>query len=591
VKAALPLAAAAIGWLGLVPSGAAAASRPAGARVALLVGANQPAPGRKPLRHAHRDAERMAESLLSVGRFAREHVHVLRDPAPAEVLALIDRYSARGRGGAQGGGALFYFYYSGHADDGALYPGGRALPLDGLRAALEGTGAAVRIGMLDACRGGAWTRTKGLAAEAPFEVQLPVNLGSEGSVLIASSSGLESAHESDGLQGSFFTHHFVAALRGAADKSENGEVTLSEAFEYAKDRTVRDTARLAREPQHPSYAVNLRGRQDLVLTQLHGAASTLALAQSEGPLEVIQLETGLAVLELSPGKRRIRAALSPGRYLVRRSSDQGYRAREVAVVAGNETRVDEAELVLVGAPALAGKGPEEGGGTPPAITGTTLPRRTVALGLALGVSTLWENFSTSTLEGRSSSPNAASGLALQATLIWGITDRLSWAIGTGAFAYRFGQRGGWELVPAAGIFGWGYSSVEGWLVQPGAVLGIRRWFGDRLALSATGGATTAARKGEVAKRWQLSGTLGVSNTYRNLVTFNFAGSAVRTFGERSDGTRFEFGAVQSLGFRTLPLIQIHLPRGFSLDLVVSGGYDTAYSRGVYSTLLGSTFVF
>jgi hypothetical protein len=84
-------------------------------------------------------------------------------------------------------------------------------------------------------------------------VQVPLELSGEGSVLIASSSGLERAHESEGLLGSYFTHHFVAGLRGAADPRGDGIVTVTDAFAYAKERTVRDTAAVASEPQHPSF--------------------------------------------------------------------------------------------------------------------------------------------------------------------------------------------------------------------------------------------------------------------------------------------------------------------------------------------------
>jgi hypothetical protein len=78
----------------------------------------------------------------------------------------------------------------------------------------------VRVGILDSCSGGCWTRTKGLQADAPFEVEVPLALTSEGSGLIAASSGLESAHESSELEGSFFTHHFVAGLARCSEGEE-----------------------------------------------------------------------------------------------------------------------------------------------------------------------------------------------------------------------------------------------------------------------------------------------------------------------------------------------------------------------------------
>src|SRR6185436_8806247 len=134
------------------------ASPPLPHRVAVLVGANQPGPGRRPLQHAHHDAEQMAEVLAAVGRFPAEQIHVLRDPTPDQVLALLQRSAALLRSPD----SLLYFYYSGHADDQALYPAGKPLPLAALRAALDASGAVVRLGLVDACRGGAWTRAKGL---------------------------------------------------------------------------------------------------------------------------------------------------------------------------------------------------------------------------------------------------------------------------------------------------------------------------------------------------------------------------------------------------------------------------------------------
>ena len=79
-------------------------------------------------------------------------------------------------------------------------------------------------------------------------------------VLIASSSGLEIAHESEGILGSFFTHHLVAGLRGAADPRGDGVVTVTDVFAYAKERTVRDTASISPRPQHPSFSMNLPSR-------------------------------------------------------------------------------------------------------------------------------------------------------------------------------------------------------------------------------------------------------------------------------------------------------------------------------------------
>jgi hypothetical protein len=362
------------------------AAQAAVVRVAVVVGANAAPPGRAPLLFGHRDAEKVAAALVSVGGFPAADVEVLRDPSGPALLGALGRAVAKVEGQPQ---SLLYFYYSGHSDERAVYPGGQAVALDKLRAVMDRARVSVRIGMVDACRGGAWTRAKGLSAEAPFAVQLPVSLDNEGSVLISSSSGLESAHESDQLQGSFFTHHFVIGLRGGADRDGDRQVTLTEAFDYAKERTIRDSLRVAREAQHPSYAVNLRGRRDLVLATVDVGpeGSTLELAQKRGPLELIHAGSGVSLLELPAGARQVRLAVPPGRYLIRRLLPTPL-VKEVRVDQGQITRVEEDELALVGSAQLSIKGSDA---APPAA-----PMALVATSPAPATTPVWVKASTYT---------------------------------------------------------------------------------------------------------------------------------------------------------------------------------------------------
>ena len=204
------------------------------------------------------------------------------------------------------------------------------------------------------------TAPKGLTPAASFEVGLP-SLSSEGTALLSASSGLEDAHEAETLQGSFFTHYLVAGLRGAADSTGDGQVTLSEAFAYANRLTIRDTASTAKLPQHPSFDLRLRGRQDVVLTTLGSAATQLVLAQTRGPLEVVQLSTGITVIEAAPGEQVFRLSLPPGPYLVRCLREGQVRSKEVQVKANEATRLEESSLTLVGMPEAISKGPRDEG--------------------------------------------------------------------------------------------------------------------------------------------------------------------------------------------------------------------------------------
>ena len=343
-----------IGAFLLVAATAAPPAPPEPHRVAVVVGANRGAPGRADLRYSYRDAQSVADALAQVGRFAPADIHVLHDPDPAVVIATLDRELHDLH--AVGGESLLLFYYSGHADGTALYPAGRPLPFADLRSRLESDLATVRIGIIDACNGGGWTGAKGIVPGPPFRVDVPLELAGEGSVLIASSSGLETAHESEGILGSFFTHHLVAALRGAADPRGDGVVTLTEAFAYAKERTVRDTASISAQPQHPSFFMNLRGRTDLPLSRVASAPSLVELRQQQGPLQLIHLGTGVVVVEIPAGQREIRLAVPSGRYLLRREGEQGSFSREITVASGGTVQVDEADLRLSSLPVPTGKG-------------------------------------------------------------------------------------------------------------------------------------------------------------------------------------------------------------------------------------------
>jgi hypothetical protein len=332
------------------------AGEPAGHRVALVVGANGAAPGRAKLRFAHQDAEAMAAALREVGEFAPADVEVLLDPDPQELLRRMDARLAS----VSGSDGLFLFYYSGHADERALYPRGKPLPLASLRDRLDRAPPGVRIGIIDACRGGGWTQAKGFTAETPFEVEVPLDATAEGSVLISSSSGLESAHESEALEGSFFTHYLIAGMRGAAAQSRPGTVSLVEAFSYAQQHTVRDTAFKTGSPQHPSFHINLQGRSDLLLARLDDSPSALAVHETHGPLQLIQTSSGVELLELTEGERDVRLAVPPGDYILRKIDGGRIFARELEVKAGQTAAIDEASLQLTGREILASKSEPQG---------------------------------------------------------------------------------------------------------------------------------------------------------------------------------------------------------------------------------------
>src|SRR5947209_33505 len=184
----------------------------------------------------------------------------------------------------------------------------RSLPLYGRRGAGRPRRAAVRLAVLDACRSGALTRVKGAHAQPAIEVKLSDELTTRGEALLTSSTSDEQARESDALRGSFFTHHLVSGLRGAADRSKDGRVTLAEAYDYAYAHTVSEAA----GGQHPTFKYDLAGKGDVVLTSLGDGGAWLRFGDGGEGLYLLLAEDGLVLGDIEVGKTPLKVAVAPG---------------------------------------------------------------------------------------------------------------------------------------------------------------------------------------------------------------------------------------------------------------------------------------
>lgn len=583
-------------------------------RVAVVVGANAPALGRQPLRYAYRDAEHLADALVRVGGFAASDVRVLRDPPPQALQTQLLDAVAGLRGAAD---SLLFFYYSGHADSEAIYPRGEPLALSWLRDQLQNTAITVRIGFIDACRGGGWTRAKGLLRDEADVFDIPPLSGmqSAGSVLIASSSGMENAHESEDLRASFFSYHFTAGLLGAADRSGEGEVTLNEAFDYAKLLTVRDTARIASTPQHPSFDVHLRGRGDLLLARLSANTATLRLEQEYGPLEILDLRSGQRLAETLPGRRSIPLALPAGRYLVRRPVRRVYSADEIDVTGGSTQIVRERDLhpATSAAPIVRGQKIAGYQARLPQDS-TTVERGVIALhgGLGLGflpsTAPLNHGFVRGFVGSDPTGQNEQLFFSANLLPFWGLTDRLQWQIGTGAFAYRLGQRGHIELVPWGGLLGWSFGRDNQlgawWNYRLGLGLDARIPVAAHSSFIVSAGAQSSGYVAESGSQspstLRVHSDLGFRVTMGRRVTLNvavgvelnalYAGRLPRGAADEPEldlGVRI--GSLHSLGLRPLPLLQVHVSRWLSIDGYMGAviGHQTGTRQ---SYMLGATLL-
>jgi hypothetical protein len=346
---ALALVAVTVGSQGLA-SGAS--------RVAVVIGNDVGRPGEPSLRYAERDARRIADILQAIGGFAPADTTVLLGRSESEVRRALEQAEARLAG--SGAGGLMLVYYSGHADASELHLGGGTLALNDLQRLLAGATSATHLMIVDACRSGTLTQTKGGRPGPNFDMQVIAPPNPRGFAIITSSAAGEEAQESDDLRASFFTHHLASALLGAADRDGDGTVTLAEAFAYAARRTIASTATTWLGPQHPTFKLELGGREDLVLTRpglagSHAQLGQLALGEPGWYLIRREHEPGL-VAEVSGDDAARPLTLVSGRYEVIRRGDRHLLtgmfevkpAEKVAVSSAHMRRVDFGRVVRKG---------------------------------------------------------------------------------------------------------------------------------------------------------------------------------------------------------------------------------------------------
>jgi hypothetical protein len=328
-------------------------------RFAIVVGANQGNADEVTLQYAERDARRVARILRQMGDFEADNVQLLTGVDAGSVRRAVQQSKTKIEQIGEDS-ALFLLFYSGHADAEALHLGGSLLPLAELERLVDRSGAGARILVVDACRSGAVTRVKGGHSGPSFAIELEDQLEARGLAVLTSSAAGEDSQESDELQASFFTHYLVSAMRGAADKNTDGLVTINEAFEYTASRTLAATASTVAGPQHPTYRMEMGGRQALVLTapgRHRGRHGHLSFDEAgEYIIHGASAAGHDLVAEVMVSAQSRHLALPVGEYTVTRRTTYLVEQGSYTVSRGVRTRVERDQMVMIHAPALALKG-------------------------------------------------------------------------------------------------------------------------------------------------------------------------------------------------------------------------------------------
>lgn len=303
-----------------------------------------------PLKHAQADAERVRDVFVEVGSVRPEDATLVVGQPASAVSAALGAMTARAAAlRAEGREVMALVYVSSHAATGTLHLGGTELPLPALRAGLQGVGAGLSLLVVDACTSGVVVRKKGASRTVAQAVEATLV---RGTVVISSSGPAEASQEWDSLSGSLFTHHWLAALRGAADLDRDGRVTLGEAYRHAHARTV------AAAEQHPGFDFDLSGSGDVVLTTPLRARSAVELSAALAGRFVVVSDDGPGlVLEVQKAADApLRLALPPGRYRLQRRTGSTAAVATVDLPWGGLRFLDTSDFVQADAVAVALKG-------------------------------------------------------------------------------------------------------------------------------------------------------------------------------------------------------------------------------------------
>lgn len=314
-------------------------------RYALVIGANDGGAARMRLKYAVADAERFARVLHDLGGVEPDRAIVLKQPTPAQIQQAFELLRTRLVAARDAGDSRTeaLVYYSGHADQAGLLLADDRVSYRSFRDSMDLLPADVRIGVIDACASGAITRLKGGKVRPPFMVDAANSM--RGHAFLTSSSPNETAQESDRIAASFFTHYLVSGLRGAADVSGEGAVTLGEAYQFAFRETLGRTAETRAGAQHPAYDLNLSGTGDVVITDLRQTSARLVLSEElGGRCFVRDSEQRLVVEVMKPAGRRIELGLAPGEHEVRCQEKERARVAKVILEENRQVVLGPAEF-------------------------------------------------------------------------------------------------------------------------------------------------------------------------------------------------------------------------------------------------------
>ncbi len=283
-------------------------------RFAIIAGSNDGGPVRTKLRYSVSDARSLLKVLNEMGGVLPRDGILLIEPDRKKFFAGMDVISKKIKNASKTSAKTeLIFYYSGHSDEDSLLLGKEKVFYKEIRDSINNIPSDVRIAILDSCSSGAFTRLKGGKMRSPFLSDSAYNM--KGYAFMTSSSHDETSQESERIKGSFFTHYLVAGLRGAADMSQDGRITLNEAYQFAYNETLAGTEKTMSGPQHPNYNIQMSGTGDVVMTDIRKSSSVMIIGSDiSGKLFIRDKANNLVCEIRKPAGRPMQLGLDDGVY-------------------------------------------------------------------------------------------------------------------------------------------------------------------------------------------------------------------------------------------------------------------------------------
>ncbi len=312
-------------------------------RWVLAVGANDGGAKRETLQYAVSDAQNFVQVMETMGGVNTGVL--LSDPRVDDLEEALHTLHNRVTS-AEVARREVIIYYSGHADENGLWLGESLFSYTRLRNVMDRMEAEVQIAILDACASGAITRLKGGRRQKAFMVDASSDM--RGYAFLTSSSEDEAAQESDAIGASFFSHYLVSGLRGAADVTGDGRVTLNEVYHFAFQNTLEGTERTRGGAQHPAYDIKMTGTGDVVMTDVRQTSAGLILGEAlQGRFFVRNANRQLIAEFFKPAGRRVELGLEPGTYRVHMAREIQSATATVELAMGQRAILDEDHFEII----------------------------------------------------------------------------------------------------------------------------------------------------------------------------------------------------------------------------------------------------